>query len=1488
MGDFFRIVFFTILSFHHTWSKDDCNHPLGMGEKDKRIPDESITSSSKLSSDHAPSNARLDGPRAWCSALDDNSPYIQIRFVKEKFITAIETQGSAPDNSWSTKYDVHYLKKGKWTLYKEGLTGNRHPNRLQKNSFKATEQFRTSSIRIYPKEPFRKFPKLTPKVPCLRLELYGCTAPAICKDPGIPQYGVRQGNDFEHGIAVNFTCNAGFTLVGSKSIKCHNGIWSSGLPQCKTTCRNPGVPQNGRRRGNTFIDGDSVEFSCDANYTLIGSSVIRCIKGVWSSTVPTCKASCPDPGVPQNGQRIGTSFGDGKHLQFSCSSGYWLVGSQLIVCNEGKWSNDIPTCKAMCRDPGIPRNGIRIGDDFGDGQMVAYQCDSNFDLFGSSTSFCIAGEWNSTRPTCKASCSDPGVPKHGQRIGSNFGHGNKVTFVCPPQYSLEGSHSMTCHDGKWTSTLPVCKASCKDPGRPKNGVRHGNEFGHNKRISFSCQPAFQMTGSSAAVCINGEWSASVPRCIAICPDPGVPSNGSRIGDNFLDGQTVAFRCDQGHTLIGSQVLRCVAGKWNGVSPKCRASCPNPVVPSNGRVLNSRPGLSRHGDRVKYACNSGFRLEGTSAIRCNNGKWKPSAPLCKDVNECIEGLSNCHANANCKNTAGSFTCKCKTGWAGSGRICSKLCQDPGIPPNGARRGNDFRDGKRLSFTCNNGYTLIGSRAITCSEGKWNSAIPQCKKTCADPGALQNGRRIGSDFRHGKTVKFLCQSRFTLRGARSITCNDGRWSGKIPVCTAICNDPGTPQNGVKHGRNFESGSTVNFTCNAGYTLVGSKTIECRSGRWSSNSPHCKKTCSDPGAPLNGLRIGSNFSHGKTVNFLCPHGFTLRGVSSITCIDGGWSGKKPVCSANCKDPGIPKHGERKGNSFDHGKTLSFSCNVGYTLVGDKIIECREGIWSAQSPLCKTSCKDPGIPEHGGRKGSSFDHGKTLSFSCNIGYTLVGAQTIECREGIWSAQLPLCKKRCTNPGAPQNGHRSGSDFRHGKKVTFTCQRGFTLRGISSITCNDGTWNGNVPVCRAVCKIPSILKNGAISTDNFDNEGIIELSCRHGYKLSGSRVLQCISGQWNDSLPQCLKDTCPSPPTTAHGSHNGNDFTSGTSVTYSCNKQYVLEGSAVIRCVHRQWIGQVPVCKAPCQAPKVPANGFVFGDNLQHHSNVQFWCAKGFVLRGSSIIQCKDGQWDAPFPVCEAGPSPDSCRKPPVPPNAVVVPLQTQRQWFNDNERVYYKCISGYSLSGFSIRRCNKGVWSRLSFSCNAISCGHPGVPVHGKINSYVFSYNSSVEYSCNPGYAIVGQKKRVCQANQTWTGSLPRCIRPSPDSCRKPPVPPNAVVVPLQTQRQWFNDNERVYYKCISGYSLSGFSIRRCNKGVWSRLSFSCNAISCGRPGVPVHGKINSYVFSYNSSVEYSCNPGYTIVGPKKRVCQANQTWTGSLPRCIRKLFALTFTSV
>lgn len=87
--------------------------------ENKGIPNESITASSSKSTDHAPSFARVDGTKAWCSGPEDKSPYIQIELDEQKLITAITTQGSFVDVSWSRKYEVKYLEKGNWKSYKK-------------------------------------------------------------------------------------------------------------------------------------------------------------------------------------------------------------------------------------------------------------------------------------------------------------------------------------------------------------------------------------------------------------------------------------------------------------------------------------------------------------------------------------------------------------------------------------------------------------------------------------------------------------------------------------------------------------------------------------------------------------------------------------------------------------------------------------------------------------------------------------------------------------------------------------------------------------------------------------------------------------------------------------------------------------------------------------------------------------------------------------------------------------------------------------------------------------------------------------------------------------------------------------------------------------------------------------------------------------------------------------------------------------------------
>ena len=56
-----------------------------------------------------------------------------------------------------------------------------------------------------------------------------------------------------------------------------------------------------------------------------------------------------------------------------------------------------------------------------------------------------------------------------------------------------------------------------------------------------------------------------------------------------------------------------------------------------------------------------------------------------------------------------------------------CPNPGAPRNGIRDGTKFKYGRRVKYSCNTGYKLVGSISRKCmSNGKWSGKRAKCVK------------------------------------------------------------------------------------------------------------------------------------------------------------------------------------------------------------------------------------------------------------------------------------------------------------------------------------------------------------------------------------------------------------------------------------------------------------------------------------------------------------------------------------------------------------------------------------------------------------------------------------------------------------------------------------------------------------------------------------------------------------------------------------------
>ena len=101
---------------------------------------------------------------------------------------------------------------------------------------------------------------------------------------------------------------------------------------------------------------------------------------------------------------------------------------------------------------------------------------------------------------------------------------------------------------------------------------------------------------------------------------------------------------------------------------------------------------------------------------------------------------------------------------------------------------------------------------------------------------------------------------------------------------------------------------------------------------------------------VNVSGPYTYGTVIGYTCQTGFQLVGVSSQTCLSSGdWSDEVPYCIVlNCTDPGVPVNGGQLGSDFTNGSVLNFTCNEGYALQGSESIYCYHGNWSAPVPQC------------------------------------------------------------------------------------------------------------------------------------------------------------------------------------------------------------------------------------------------------------------------------------------------------------------------------------------------------------------------------------------------------------------------------------------------------------------------------------------------------------------------------------------------------------
>uniref|UniRef100_F6PWZ1 Uncharacterized protein n=1 Tax=Ciona intestinalis TaxID=7719 RepID=F6PWZ1_CIOIN len=784
--------------------------------------------------------------------------------------------------------------------------------------------------------------------------------------------------------------------------------------------------------------------------------------------------------------------------------------------------------------------------------------------------------------------------------------------------------------------------------------------------------------------------------------------------------------------------------------------------------------------------------------------------------------------------------------------------------------------------------------------WSSNDAYCELvTCASPVAPENGSmRCTRNSDYQSKCTFECDRGFELNGAKRSVCErSGEWSIPFPSCLRIvCRNRLLLEHGsVTCSKSENFGSKCDFSCQTGYELLGSSHATCgQRGSWDfsreSDLPLCERnlysvvTCPELEAHSNGdieCTAESNFRSRCTLT--CHLGYEVKGTNLITCgAAGRWKGKLGHCSRiTCPILEQPLHGSvtcTQSNEYD--SRCTFACDEGYELIGSVARTCQMNKrWSGEIVTCRQiTCTELLPPTHGTISCSQRNTFRsTCTFFCEIGYTMHGTSSRTCQsDGSWTGKHVSCGiVTCEAVPAPQHGSKRCTDGENfDSSCRFTCDIGYQLVGSISRTClESGEWNGISTSCVMItCSEMDNPAHGLVEcTSNNNYQSICTISCNAGYNLVGTNTRTCqATHTWSGIEATCVMVTCPALATPSHGSvecDESNVFNS--SCKFKCKIGYELVGTNFRSCGGEGiWSGREVTCVLiVCDLLSVPDHGRMTCSNqANYHSRCSFTCDIGYEIVGSSSRTClESSDWSGVTTSCSV----ISCSALPAPENGRLVCSNVNS--FESSCEV--TCDIGYTMHGTSSRTCQSdGSWTGKHVSCAIVTCEAVPTPQDGnKRCTDGENFDSSCRFTCDIGYRLVGSISRTCLESGEWNGISTSCVI---ITCAKMDIPAHGSVECTSNN----NYQSICTFACNNGYELIGSEVRTCQATrSWSGIAVTCAMVTCPALTSPSHGSIKcDNQHHFNSSCNFNCREGYTLVGSQTRNCQANRAWTGNTTSC------------